>query len=148
MATNKQLNWLDEHRGLAIVCVIAVFLVIFAISSMQQAIQTDKNPASASSKLETDSADVVKSDLDIYYLLNGKYPVTYERLVEDITNNKSGNYGKGDGVTKAKELDDTKGNLKDYNYTVRGDGQACQFTYLNSSNKTVTVAVDYKSEYH
>lgn len=148
MATKKS-NWLDEHRGLVIVGIIAVFLVIFAISSTQQSIQTDKNPASASSKLETLSADAVKSNINLYYIANGYYPVTYEDMIAEFKNSKPGDYGENsDGATLAKDAENAIQDLKDFKYSRRGDDQACQFTYLNSANKTVTVSVDYRSEYH
>ena len=149
MATNKQLNWLDEHRGMVVVCIIAVFLVIFALSSMQQSIETDKNPASTSSKLETLSADAVKSNINLYYVVNGYYPTTFERRVEDFKNSNPGDYGDGsDGAKLAKDANDSIQSLKDFKYSKRGDDQACQFTYLNNSNKTVTITIDYKNEYH
>ena len=36
MVKKQQSNWVDEHRGLVIICIIGIILFFFAISSIQQ----------------------------------------------------------------------------------------------------------------
>lgn len=149
MVDKKQSNWLDKHRVLTVICVTAVLLAIVAVSSMiPKNEQNTKKPVDKMTSLtlgaEKAGADLLKSYLDLYYTVKGSYPVNYRDFISTVNSDQSGYLSN----ISTKTLDEIRGELKDFSYTVRGDGQACQLTYTNSLNEPVTVAIDYKNEYH
>jgi len=93
---------------------------------------------------DTAEANLIKATIEAYYASNGKYPSDYEKLVAYVQDDRSGTWSAND----KKDFTNIKTHLIDFAYTVRGDGQAYQFTYTDVDGKPVTIKGDYQNDYH
>jgi hypothetical protein len=96
-------------------------------------------------KQDTAKAELLKAILNVYYVYHGKYPITLDRLGEDIQENPSQIYG--DTNKGATSLQDVRG-LKGLDYTVRGDSQAYKFIYTDAAGVDQSVEGNYSHDYH
>jgi hypothetical protein len=93
----------------------------------------------ATKNYEITQENVVKSSLDLYYVKKGEYPRRNDKLVEELK--------KIDGL-KIDELEKAINTLKDFKYQLRGDEEAYQFSYTDSSGQKHTVEGEYKKNFH
>lgn len=97
--------------------------------------QSDRVDA-AKVRLESSSSDSLSAHLDLYFVQKGNYPTDLERLQESIE--------KPEDLAFLKEVES---NLKDLDYTVRGDGEAYKFTYTGLDGETKEVSGNYKEDF-
>lgn len=93
----------------------------------------------ATKNYETAQENVVKSSLDLYYVKKGEYPRSKDKLVEELK--------KIEGI-KVDELEKAIITLKDFNYQLRGDEEAYQFSYTDYIGQKHTVEGEYKKNFH
>lgn len=124
----------------AIIALIIILMIIVTLPKQDGKGTTQTNNASqATIDLGKASAEVVKATLNLYYLDNGNYPVYANTVNEDSAINQESK----DSYNKA-----TTATLKDFDYSVKGDGKAYKFTYLSADGKTVEINGSYENEYH
>lgn len=112
--------------------IAAVILVIIIIAANQE---PPSQVNTATGRVETSTAAVIQSTLNVYYVDRGYYPSSYEALMEY----------KPENAAKLKEYKDE---LKEFEYSRRGDEQAYQITYTNVDGKTITLTGNYKEDYN
>ena len=95
--------------------------------------------AETRNKLETASVNVLKAELDIYYVEYGRYPGTLSSLDEYVKDSRK------DSISS---YEDSKNSLKDLLYVVRGDSQAYKITYTSVSGQSIEVDGNYQQDYH
>lgn len=113
---------------------IAIIVVMFAAMSLSNDPDKQKEQlmSSTSGRVETTSADAVKAAIDLYRVQEGRYPWSYEDMLE----------------TLGSHTKDYAKNLPEFDYSRRGDGEAYRFTYRSIAGETVTVEGNYSEEYH
>lgn len=84
-------------------------------------------------KLEVLSADALKARIDLYHTTEGRYPYDLDDL-QPSSRDESGR-------------SDFRQNLKELDYSRRGDGEAYRFTYSNIAGETVKIEGNYKLDY-
>ena len=140
MKTNQD----SYYKRLAIIggVILTLFLVIFiATSTQKQDGQTAEAPAYIQAAIDAEEAQtaVIKATLNLYYLHRyGSYPSNAEDVMEV------------EEIEKADraQFKSSIGKLKDFEYKVKGDRSAYQFTYTSLSGETKTVEGNYEEEYH
>lgn len=143
---------LFNKQNFPAVSIIILFILTVLALSLSQLIQSKESKSTSSDKdtlvalLARDNADakVLKATLKVYYIANAKYPFSYDELVSYVDSDQSGNWSSED----KRNFNAIKTNLKDLNYTVRGDERAYQFTYTDSAGKPVRVTGEYQNDYH
>ena len=111
--------------------IAAIILVILIIANIQEPPSRVDTPTG---KLETSTAAVIQSTLNVYYVDKGYYPSSYESLIEYKPENEA-------------KLNEYKEELRDFKYSRRGDEQAYQITYTNIDDKKITLSGNYKEDY-
>ena len=114
--------------------VIAVIIIIVIIITSTSAGKPSVD--SLDGKIETTSAAAIKAQVDLNYIEQGRYAYNYENLIEEA---------KGEDKPL---LEKYRNNLKDFDYSVRGDGKAYQIKYTNIAGEEVIVEGNYSEEYH
>lgn len=109
----------------------AVILVIGLIALTDD--PAEKLLNTPAGKLEILSADALKAKIDLYHTTEGRYPYN----LDDLRPSSRDESGKSDYRQNLKELD----------YSRRGDGEAYRFTYSNIAGETVKVEGNYKLDY-
>lgn len=114
--------------------VLAVIIIVVLIASM--APRPKQADTSTRGKLEIATAAAIKSTVNLNYVKEGVYAYSYDNLIEE---------SEPEDQTRLKEYRDI---LKDFEYSVRGDGRAYQITYTNVDGDKITVDGNYSEEYH
>jgi len=127
--TEPQLS--GKQIGIIGAIITAIILVVLIITNTQAPPSRVDTPVG---KLETSTAAVIQSTLNVYYVDKGYYPISYESLIEYKPENET-------------KLNEYKNELKDFEYSRRGDEQAYQITYTNIDDKKITLTGNYKEDY-
>lgn len=124
--TNKQLGIVG-----GIIAVIILIIIIIAATSNH----TPKSLVdTASGKVETTTAAAIQAYINSYYVDKEYYPYDYQALIDYKPENKA-------------DLEKYQSNLKDFEYSRRGDEQAYQFKYTNIDDKEIILKGNYKEDY-
>lgn len=119
---------LDKYRPLAILIIIGLIVLGgWGITTIQN--HQDAKLKNAQIKLDKDESALISSALDVYYTNHNVYPNSIKEL-----NNA--------------EVAKSANELKEFNYKVRGDYKAYQFTYVDHNNQKQTVTGSYSEQYH
>ena len=130
----ESLPSLSPKRLAIIGGVIGVIIIIVIIITSTSAGKPSVD--SLDGKVETTSAVAIKTHVDLNYLTEGEYAYSYENLIEEAK-------------PEDKELlEKYRDNLKDFEYSVKGDGSAYQIKYTNIAGEHVTVDGNYEEDYH
>jgi len=114
--------------------VIGVIIIVIIIITSTSAGKPQVN--SLDGKLETTSAAAIKAQVDLNYVTEGEYAYSYENLIEEAK-------------PEDKELlEKYRDNLKDFEYSVKGDGSAYQISYTNITGEQITIDGNYSEDYH
>ncbi len=137
--------------GVAIVLgVIIILLFISQNTSPHHITQKEQNKADISAntdkyaRLYKARAEYLKSVLNLYYVVEGNYPIDINFMVQTIKDSS-----KDFPTIKKSELKDIKDTAKlpHFKYQVRGDEQAYKFSYTNVEGKKVEVKGNYQKDY-
>lgn len=116
--------------GGSIAVIIIVIIIITSTSAGKPSVD------STSGKIETATAAAIKAQVDLNRVEQGSYAYSYENLIEEATEED-----------KAR-LEKYRATLKDFDYTVRGDGKAYRITYTNIAGEEITIDGNYSEDYH
>ena len=128
--TEPQLT--GKQMGIIGGVIAAIILIILIVANTQEPPSLVDTPQG---KLETSTASVIQSTLNVYYVDKGYYPTSYEALMDYKPENHD----------KLKEY---RNELKDFEYSRRGDEQAYQITYTNIDKMKIKLTTNYKEDYN
>jgi len=137
-------NDTSYYKRLAIIgaVIVAIILIIIIFTIPKGSSETTKTldaTTQARVDYEKATAGVVKSTLNLYYVNHGEYPITIQRVVEDE---------KIDQKSRTLFKDAIEVELKDFDYSVKGDESAYKFTYKSVTGEQISQEGDYTNEYH
>jgi maltose-binding protein MalE len=112
---------------------VAVIIIVLVATNVSKSKLAETSPQG---KLETSTVEAIKATVNVNYVKEGKYAYSYENLIEE---------SEPEYQNKLKEWRDE---LKDFDYSVRGDGKGYKITYTNIDGDRITVAGNYSEEYH
>jgi hypothetical protein len=121
-----------KQLGIIAGVIATIILIVIVIASNQQ---PKSLVDTTSGKIETAYIGIIQATINVYYTDKGHYPSSYEDLIEYKPEDKA-------------DLEKYQTNLKDFEYTRRGDEQAYKITYTNIDKKTITVEGNYKEDYN
>ena len=108
--------------------------VYFLVDSQQKS-----NEAAINEQVDVENKrmNLLKSQLDLYYLENGKYPINDEDFKEYLSKDTEDN---GASLRSIEELNQ-------FDYSVRGDGKAYKIKYNSASGDRKSVSGNYEEDY-
>jgi len=113
-----------------IAALIITFLIILATGGGKPSANT------AQGKLETSTVAAIQAQINLNYVTEGNYAYNYDNLIEEAND---------EDKSLLREYRDS---LNEFDYSVRGDGNAYQIVYTNIAGEKITINGDYKNEYH
>jgi hypothetical protein len=116
--------------GGVLVTIIAIILIVTSLGGSKQA------STSTAGKLETATVKAIQANINLNYVKEGEYAYSYENLIQE---------SEPKDQTLLREYRDI---LKDFDYSVRGDGKAYQITYTNVDSEKIVLEGDYEKEFH
>jgi len=137
-------NDTSYYKRLAIIgaIIVAIILIIIIFTIPKGSSGTTKTldaTTQAQVDYEEATAGVVKSTLNLYYVNHGEYPITLQRVIEDENI---------DQESRTLFKDAIEVELKDFDYSVKGDESAYKFTYKSVTGEQISQEGDYTNEYH
>lgn len=128
---------------LIIVLVIVGYFIIddYQVKKKRKIIE-DKNLTElgeAKLDLEEKYVKLVEASLNVYYTKYGRYPLSWEELVNELDKNNK---------ESADYMKNVNEKLNKFEYKVRGDQQAVQIKYTDYNGNEQTLDFSYISDYH
>lgn len=133
-------------KRIAIGIVVVIFLLFGGLYAYSEFERTE-NIKKTTTAYENSGEDLIKNELDLYYIIYNKYPNSIEKLMEGLSDER--NYK----LLKRERYDRTllKNVIKDlegFTYSVRGDDQAYKFTYKHKYGEQKVVEGNYQKDFH
>ena len=141
--TEKQ-NDTSYYKRLAVIgaVFVAIILIIITFTIPKGSSGTTKTldaTTQAQVDYEKATARVVKSTLNLYYVNHREYPISLQSVIEDENIDQ-------ESRTLFKEAIEVQ--LKEFDYSVKGDESAYKFTYISAAGDQVSQEGDYTNDYH
>jgi hypothetical protein len=132
---NKILNIIDKYRLFVFIALAILILGVLAIISTSHGTDEKQSTSDNTAMIEYEDSliAVAESQLKVYYLDRGRYPLEFDELLDYVTIG-------ADNIQNILEL-------KDFEYVRRGDAQAYKISFTNSDSEHVVKQGNYQEDY-
>lgn len=144
--------WLMRKRYWIAGSLISVVLLLgglYAFFEFQRTSEINtlkKKEVVATTNYESAAVELIKSDLNLSYVFYENYPIDMGSLSEDLLKIYERDQQKGqEYVTSMKRA---MKNLKNFEYSVRGDRKAYKFSYTDLHGEKKEVEGNYEEDFH
>ncbi len=124
-----------------LILVVAVVALVYFLDrqNLKRLEAARANLETAKAAQESDGVELIKADLNLYYVVHKSYPWEISDVEEAVEEAQKGNY---------KVTQDAISGLKDFSYEIKGNRQAYKFSYTDLNEKRVTEEGNYQADFH
>jgi hypothetical protein len=129
---------------------IAVILIIVLIGGFLIALEKHRSEETIKSEtvFEGKMVEMVRASINLYRALHNSYPYSMKVMLADLGDDVKAGRIKSDVSESVDTTQKAIAELKDFNFSLRGDGEAYQITYTDSEGNKKVIEENYNKEFH